>query len=565
MKAVILITLFFTSFSYGQVVSDNLSWAPQNAATSIISPVFNLCNEPMTYTISSIIGFKNVTASGNPNLTNGIVTPGYIYDPSLSIPMTITFSKPVCNLRILFEDLDGNQNESLGSVSPDYNNLTDVVGSFFDPTGAANQVNSTSENATGWVEWNGPLTSISFNYNRPGPGCGLVINSIEFECCDSLVISLPADTTICLQGGNSFTITPNISGATSPIQYLWSDNSTGSSLSITNSGIYWVEVSDCCFTQRDSIVVTVNSFLPDVQLISSVDTCIQSQESISLVPTFSYAENVFWSDGTIGDQLTVSNSGSYTVYCSNVCGTDSATCLVTLNSFPELNLPTILDTCFDAGVGFAYTANGSTGLYQWVSGSQTATEWITQEGIYTCNLTNQCGSISDSMLVQRSITIDLYIPEDSIVECGRLPFSLLNIGSNYDLEIISPSEELIEEYLEESGWYTIHVFNSCGERWDSIYVDVQNEQFFYMPNSFTPNKDFDNERFEFEGENISIREIQIFNRWGQEVYTENESFSGWDGNYQGKECPNGVYIVRVIYENCLGMPTVFHGHVNLLR
>jgi gliding motility-associated-like protein len=480
--------------------------------------------------------------------------------------MTITFTQPVCNLRIRFDDLDGSQNEYLGSVSPAYNNLTDVIGDFFDPTGSSNQVNSNIDNARGWVVWDGPLTSISFNYIRPSAGCGLVIDSMAFGCCPSLTISLPEDTTICLQSGSSFTIVPTFSGTTMPVQYLWSDNSTESSLNVTNSGTYWVDISDCCSTQRDSIEVVVNSSLPDVELISLIDSCIYNGESIVLIPTFNNMGSVLWSDGTSEDQLTVFDSGNYTVYYSNTCGIDSASCDVILNYFPELNLPTTLDTCFETGAGFLYMANGSEGSYQWDSGSQTATEWISQEGIYSCNLTNQCGSVRDSMLVRRITDIDLNILKDSILDCQmQLSVSSLPIETNYNLEMISPSGDLVQMYMKESGWYTIHAFNGCSELWDSIYVNLQNEQTFYLPNSFTPNGDLHNEYFEFRGENTVVREIQVFNRWGEEVFSENGKFSGWDGTYQGENCPIGIYAVHVVYTDCFGIPTDFHGHLNLIR
>jgi gliding motility-associated-like protein len=323
--------------------------------------------------------------------------------------------------------------------------------------------------------------------------CELIDTIVPVFVSSSLSVVLPSDTTVCIPTGNSFVIAPMVTGAISAVQYLWSDNSTGTSLSINSSGTYWVDVSDNCLTQRDSIVMVVNYF-------------------------------------------------------------------------PELDLPTNLDTCFEIGVGFSFTAQGSLGSYQWSSGSQTATEWISQEGVYSCTLTNQCGSITDSMQVRRLTAVDLYFPDDSIRECEKqLSVSLLHIETNYNLEVFAPNGDLVGTHLSESGWYLVHAFNVCGEKWDSIYVNLQNEQFFYLPNSFTPNGDLNNERFEFKGENIVVRDIRIFNRWGEEIFTENGKFTGWDGTYQGENCPDGIYAVHVIYEDCFGIPTEFNGHVNLLR
>ena len=466
--------------------------------------------------------------------------------------------------------------------------------------------------------------------------CELIDTIVPALVTSSFTMSLPADTSVCLQPGDSLTITPSFSGANGVVQYLWSNNSTGGTLAVTASGTYWVDISDSCQTLRDSMVVTVNALpvlgntsavivceddfpvtlnpavsagatvlwddnttsisksvngpgsytiaatnscgtvsaaisvtqtdLPDVQLISMVDTCIQSGGNSVLTPIFSDVSTVLWSDGSTGNQLSVSNSGSYTVYGSNACGTDSASCSVTIRYFPELNLPAVLDTCFDVGVGFSYTAQGSPGSYQWSSGSQTATEWISQEGIYSITLTNSCGSITDSMQVRRITAVDLYFPEDSLKVCEKqISVSLLQVETNYTLEIFAPDGDLVGTDLYESGWYLVHAFNPCGEKWDSIYVNLQNEQFFYLPNSFTPNNDGHNDRFEFKGENIVIRDVRIFNRWGEEIFTENGNFTGWDGIYRGQTCPDGIYSVHAIYEDCFGLPTEFSGHVNLIK
>lgn len=192
----------FTQFSSAQIASDNLSWVSTTSVTSATSPSFNTCSGPVSYTITSSLGFRNISAAGDPNYTTGMVTPAAIFDPSLTIPITITFSQSICNVRIRFSDLDGAQNEYLNAISPAYSGLTDVIGDFSNP-GNSSQVNANMDNASGWVEWNGPITSISFNYNRPGAGCGLIIDSMIFECCSSSPCSqfpqldLGNDTLLC--------------------------------------------------------------------------------------------------------------------------------------------------------------------------------------------------------------------------------------------------------------------------------------------------------------------------------------------------------------------------------
>lgn len=475
----------------------------------------------------------------------------------------------------------------------------------------------------------------------------LILHVLDTKCCEltdtivpniapsSFNINLQNDTTVCIQNGSSFQVTPFVSGANGPVTYQWNNNTTSSTLNISQSGVYWVDVSDNCTTLRDSIFIVVNFLpaigntsdvavcegnfpltlnptisngtsvlwdngitsdsrsvnspgsytlsatnncgtvnatitvnqidLPEVELILSIDTCIQNGNSIVLTPLITGANSILWSDGSSGSQLTVSNSGTYSVYVSNVCGVDSATCSASINHYPELNLPSYLDTCFEIGVGFSYTAYGSAGTYNWSSGSQSATEWISQEGLYIVTLTNECGITTDSMVVSRLDIPDLLFPEDSISSCSvNLAKDRLNIETNYDLEILTPYQQIVNDGMTETGWYTLHAFNGCWHKYDSIYVDLQQE-LFYLPNSFTPNDDLVNDRFEYKGEYVVIRSISIYNRWGQEIYSETGSFKGWDGTFAGENCPDGVYPVQIVYENCFGMPTIFNGHVTLFR
>jgi len=476
----------------------------------------------------------------------------------------------------------------------------------------------------------------------------LFLTVIDVNCCKlidtivpvintyQLTVSLPADTIICSQPGGFYTLVPTVSGPNAPT-YVWSNGSGFSSLVVNSSGTYWVDVSDSCFTVRDSIVIqfrpqpvitytpTVstceNSFplslnptitpgtaiswsdgvtttsnimvsapgsytvtatnncgsvshtiivsalpLPDVTLTPQIDTCIQNGDAITLTPVAVNATSLSWSDGSSANSLDVNASGTYTVYATNQCGTDSAVCLVALNFFPELQLPAVLDTCFDETAGFYFTAQGTPGNYLWSNGTNAATTWINQTGIYTCTLSNACGSVSGQMLVNRASTISLSFPEDSILICAHsMNTSDFLIETNYEFELFYDGELVEDPTIEQSGWYAIHAFNDCASAWDSIFVNMQNEQFFYLPNSFTPNADEFNQTFGFKGENVVVREVRIFNRWGEEIFSEERNFTGWDGSYNGAPCPDGVYAVHVIYEDCFGIPVAYEGHVNLLR
>lgn len=178
----LILGLVLTSFSFGQTVSDDFTWIPTDSTNSATSEAFSFCNnQTVTYTVASAgIGFWNVT-SNNPSLS-GMIMPATILSTVPTVPMSFSFSQSVCNLRIHFTDLDDNAGidaESLSSISPAYTGLT---GNLTDPGSSSTSVVSATENGEGWIEWDGPVTGISFIYNR-ARGCGLIIDSIQFECC----------------------------------------------------------------------------------------------------------------------------------------------------------------------------------------------------------------------------------------------------------------------------------------------------------------------------------------------------------------------------------------------
>ena len=55
----------------------------------------------------------------------------------------------------------------------------------------------------------------------------------------------------------------------------------------------------------------------------------------------------------------------------------------------------------------------------------------------------------------------------------------------------------------------------------------------YIPNTFSPNGDGNNDVFQLYGVGIKTIDLKIFNRWGEKVYESNNQFEGWDGTYKG--------------------------------
>ena len=87
-----------------------------------------------------------------------------------------------------------------------------------------------------------------------------------------------------------------------------------------------------------------------------------------------------------------------------------------------------------------------------------------------------------------------------------------------------------------------------------------------IPNVFTPNGDGSNDLFTIEGVNLESVEGEIWNRWGQQMFSWNNIKGGWDGRTtSGTEVPNGTYFYIIKAKGNDGTEYFKKGTVSLLR
>ncbi|MBI2721788.1 MAG: gliding motility-associated C-terminal domain-containing protein [Bacteroidetes bacterium] len=117
-----------------------------------------------------------------------------------------------------------------------------------------------------------------------------------------------------------------------------------------------------------------------------------------------------------------------------------------------------------------------------------------------------------------------------------------------------------------SGCYVIESINEFGcKAKDEVCIDVTIDFGVYIPNAFTPNDDGLNDVFLVYGYSISDVNMEIYDRWGEKLFTSGDQKIGWNGIYKGTLCKNDVYVYKVKYK---GLDGKFHaktGHVTLTR
>ncbi|NNE30139.1 MAG: gliding motility-associated C-terminal domain-containing protein, partial [Saprospiraceae bacterium] len=184
--------------------------------------------------------------------------------------------------------------------------------------------------------------------------------------------------------------------------------------------------------------------------------------------------------------------------------------------------------------------------------------------------------------------------------CGVLSSSaMINIVPVYPAQIICDPEQASFEEGQEINLSVDSVFSYATYSWDNgsnmpstvlqalnldgesitltitygedcIYeitkeIEVR-EAVITMPNAFTPDNDGQNDFFKpTTMANIEIVNFRVWNRWGQQVYDNNNGSAGWDGYHNGEPAASDVYLFEVIYLRPNGTEESFRGDVTLIR
>lgn len=107
---------------------------------------------------------------------------------------------------------------------------------------------------------------------------------------------------------------------------------------------------------------------------------------------------------------------------------------------------------------------------------------------------------------------------------------------------------------------------------DQVSITVKKKRRVFIPAAFSPNGDGINDVFfVFGGIEVErIESMRIFNRWGDEVFVNedfppNEASEGWNGLHRGEVLNPSVFVYRVVVRFVDGSKENFYGDVSLLK
>jgi len=413
------------------------------------------------------------------------------------------------------------------------------------------------------------------------------IYEYEVEIIPIPNLDLGPDRTLCF--GESTVLDPQITN----MDLLWSDGSSGYTLTVNQTGTYYVTAyTDSGCEVSDTIFVEV---LPENVSEEDHFTCTEDLPFIWYGQTinnggFSVASHVFQShqgcDSTVYLNLSTSPTPSKVRVREKYCET----------AYFEGEFYFETTTWDDT----LYSIQGCDSVYRTVqlivekdeaelvveleehcnSYEYQGRTYTRDTMIYTGYYQSETGC--DSVIIQKDIRIhhfnlSLHTEDLEVYEGERIKLQT-NGTEDYHIYKWEPQEMFPYQLnksqtfiIDETKTFTVYGYTDYGcESVAELTIKVNPlDKTVIVPNAFTPNGDGVNDYFNpllNITEAYSIAEFNVYNRYGQLVFTNKGQLNkGWDGTFQGEPCEMDTYFYTLRVKFIDGDEFKQSGDVHLIR
>lgn len=429
-----------------------------------------------------------------------------------------------------------------------------------------------------------------------------ITNSLGLTCSDDVIVTfndLPSvsatasPSTICINSSSDI----SASGADT---YLW-DNGLGNGntfnvtpLSTTTYTVTGTSTATSC-SNTANVTVTVNTNL--VVNISPASPMVCDGDDIILTAsTTGSGVDYEWSTGDLTATITQTplTTTNYTVSGTDATGcTGSASTTVTVSPIPDVSFSgNPLAGCVPVTVQFQGISTASISSWDWQFGDgQTSTSQNPNHTYLTSGLYNVTLGVTSNDGCPNSVTINNYIDVASYPDASFVANPTIAGEDNPYIQFIDQSSGANTWWwdfgepgtgdnssmqnpsytYQSTGTFTVTLIvknsNGCTDS-TSATVQIKPTFTFYLPNSFSPNRDELNDMFiPFGiGWDVNTFQMRIYDRWGKLVFITHDVNKGWDGNMpDGSEAIPGVYAVRVWVNASDGTKNYFYDTVVLIH
>lgn len=321
--------------------------------------------------------------------------------------------------------------------------------------------------------------------------------------------------------------------AESGTTYLWNTGATEAFITVSETGIYTLEINQDGCVRSGEVNVVIGVF--DLDLGPDIAVCEGTPVTLA---SNALTGSFEWNTGAATSTLTVNEPGIYTLVATQNGCTSTDDIVVSFVAGPEINLEPMFYICSGETLTLA---PGSIDLdYLWGDGSTNPT--YTSTGGETVGVTVSNGNCSTTASTAIAL-LDAdaaQITDLSVLICEGDSYFLPKPGGwdSWTLDgdtLFSSSISLLP------GEYALSVSNVCGSRSYRTQINVEDCSCpVYVPNAFSPNGDGTNDLFKPSIECERQYLLRVYDRWGALIFdSEATGIKGWNGSVE-----NGAYFAQ---------------------
>ena len=570
--------------TYTIIVKD-ANGCSKTVIATIPNPPLLIVPPPVVVNVSCNGGTGTITV----NPTGGIPPYQYSIDGGTTYQPGNNFIEPAGTYMIMVKDANGCTKSVNATVteptaiivptpqitSPVCNGLTGTI--MVNPSGGVPPYQY-SINAGMSYQSSNTFTLVAGSYSiivKDVKGCTKTVNTVITEPA-----ALQHGISIVQPGCNGTVGSASIleTGGTPGYNYSWSP-SGGNAATANNlsPGNYITTITD---TQGclDTVHVTINPGhpFPSVVISAMNNTSCFGGNNGSLTAQASggsFPYSYTWNTIPVQTQQMATGlpAGTYTV---NI--TDNYGCMAT--TIGQVNSPSAIlanpqitnATCGLSNGSIQVIPSGGTPPYQFVWIPMISISGIVSsisQGNYGVTIidSNGCNKVLNIPVINNGTPVNLFLGGDTALCLGDKLILSPGSFSQYLWQDNSGGPTLI---VNSPGVYWVRVMNADGcIGADTILIrSPMNCSDIFFPNAFTPNGDMLNDRFGPLGllSAVSQYRLNIFNRWGQLVFTSSDPSQKWSGDVDVRKIANNTFAWYARY-NFKGVSRVQKGNVTLLR
>jgi gliding motility-associated-like protein len=383
-----------------------------------------------------------------------------------------------------------------------------------------------------------------------------------------------------------------VAGGVGNYTYSWTSvngqfsSNQNSSIQVQEDSQINVLVTDQCGnTASDVLQITI----PPVPVLvdagnDQIATCLDINDVVSTVSGGVGSYTYVWSDGNgaiwvdPAFNVQLQSTTTFTITIVDQCG-NTATDMMIIN-IPPVPVEVLADAdttlCIGDSLRLDALATGGVGniTYRWEPNQVVGTTYVTYpeaSATYTVTARDECGNFDDESVFVEVVNVQPGFTFEYIGDFGvQLTNQSLQADSyewTFPDSTMSTETDPLHYFTDYKPWevtITAIANDGCRRSYTEILFP---EADIYVPNCITPDGDGINDMFFARGHDLKSYKIQIFDRWGNELYSSHDIDHPWDGSYENTNyyVTDGSFTYQILAEGIRGNLIEKTGFVIIIR